>query len=437
MRQRRDKRYRKNYLLDDLKIISKVLSVFILILLIVFIFSSIKMKNKSMYKISNTTNNEQEINLNEEDANIPSNLDENLNSSNETVIPKKEEIKNTTINMAFTGDIMCHNTIYNDAYNKETESYDFSYIFDNIKYYIQTADIAIGNLETTFAGAEKGYSSYPKFNSPEILAYNLKKLGFDVVSTANNHCYDKGYSGIESTINFLDEADLSHTGTYTSEENQNKILIKNVKGIQIAFLSFTYGTNGITISSDKSYSVNLIDKDLIKRQLDLAKEQNPDIICVSMHWGQEYQTSPNNNQKDLADFLFQNGADIIIGNHPHVLQPMEKREISLNDGTTKEGFIVYSLGNFLADQSKTNTRNSAILNLKITKDQENKIHINTATYTPIYTYKDSSQSTKKFKIIDLKNTIASYEAGYDTSLSATTYQTFKKELENVDKVLGN
>ena len=437
MRQRRDKRYRKNYLLDDLKIISKVLSVFILILLIVFIFSSIKMKNKSMYKVSNTTNNEQKINSNEENANTPNNFDENLISSEETVTPKKEEIKNTTINMAFTGDIMCHNTIYNDAYNKETESYDFSYIFDNIKYYIQTADIAIGNLETTFAGAEKGYSSYPKFNSPEILAYNLKKLGFDVVSTANNHCYDKGYSGIESTINFLDEADLSHTGTYTSEENQNKILIKNVKGIQIAFLSFTYGTNGITISSDKAYSVNLIDKDLIKRQIDLAKEQNPDIICVSMHWGQEYQTSPNNNQKDLADFLFQNGADIIIGNHPHVLQPMEKREISLNDGTTKDGFIVYSLGNFLADQSKTNTRNSAILNLKITKDQENKIHINSPTYTPIYTYKDSSQSTKKFKIIDLKNTIASYEAGYDTSLSATTYQTFKKELENVNKILGN
>lgn len=437
MRQRRDKRYIRNYLLDDLKIISKVLSVFILILLIVFIFSSIKMKNKSMYKISNTTNNEHEINSNEKDANIPSNLDENLNSSEETVTPKKEEIKNTTINMAFTGDIMCHNTIYNDAYNKETESYDFSYIFDNIKYYIQTADIAIGNLETTFAGPEKGYSSYPTFNTPEILAYNLKKLGFDVVSTANNHCYDKGYDGIASTIKYLDEADLSHTGTYTSEENQNKILIKNVKGIQIAFLSFTYGTNGITIPSDKAYSVNLIDKDLIKRQIDLAKEQNPDIICVSMHWGQEYQVSPNNYQNDLADFLFQNGADIIIGNHPHVLQPMEKREITLSDGTTKDGFIVYSLGNFLADQSKTNTRNSAILNLKITKDPENKIHINTATYTPIYTYKDSSQSNKKFKIIDLKNTIASYEAGYDTSLSATTYKTFKNELENVNKIFGN
>ena len=436
MRQRRDKRYIKNYLLDDLQMLSKILSVFILILLIVFIFSSIKMKNKSMNKLSNSPKIGQEINSSEENITISQNSDKFSNSTEEKIIPK-EEPKNTTINMAFTGDIMCHNTIYNDAYNKETESYDFSYIFDDIKYYIQTADIAVGNLETTFAGSEKGYSSYPTFNTPEILAYNLKKLGFDVVSTANNHCYDKGYAGVESTIKYLDEADLSHTGTYTSEENQNKILIKNVKGIQIAFLSFTYGTNGITIPSDKTYSVNLIDKDLIKRQIDLAKEQNPDIICISMHWGQEYQNLPNNEQKDLADFLFQNGTDIIIGNHPHVLQHMEKREITLSDGTTKDGFIVYSLGNFLADQSKTNTRNSAILNLKITKDTENKIHINSSTYIPIYTYKDSSQSNKKFKIIDLKNTIASYEAGYDTSLSATTYKTYKKELENVDKILGN
>ena len=161
-------------------------------------------------------------------------------------------------------------------------------------------------------------------------------------------------------------------------------------------MSFTYGTNGITVPSDKSYSVNIIDKDFIQNQLSLAKNQNPDLICVAMHWGIEYKTSPNSEQEDLTNFLFENGTDIIIGNHPHVLQPMEKREITLSDGSIKDGFIVYSLGNFLADQSKANTRNSAILNLKITKDPENKIHINTATYTPIYTYKDSSQSTKKF-----------------------------------------
>ena len=230
-------------------------------------------------------------------------------------IPKKEDI---TINMSVIGDIMCHNSQYQDAFNGST--YDFSYVFSDIKDYISNADIAIGNLE-------RGYSNYPTFNTPEQLAYNLKDFGIDVVSTANNHCMDTGYKGLVSTLNYLDDAGISHTGTSRSSEEQNTVLIKDVNGIKIAFLSFTYGTNGIPVPSDKGYSVNLIDKDLIKKQLNLAISQNPDLICVSMHWGVEYQTIPNAEQKELADFLFNNGADIIIGNHPHVLQNFEKREI--------------------------------------------------------------------------------------------------------------
>lgn len=433
MRQRRDKRrFKNNYILDNLKIISKVLYGLILLCLIIFIYSAIHVKKSTLHSenvdLSKTTLNE--ISL--ENTISTDNMAENI----QTQESEKPTPKSTTINMAFTGDIMCHNTIYNDAYNASTQTYDFSYIFENIKYYIQTADIAVGNLETTFAGSAKGYSSYPTFNTPESLAFNLKKVGFDVLSTANNHCYDSGYKGIESTINYLDEADISHTGTYKSEEDQNKILLKNVKGMQIAFLSFTYGTNGITVPSDKTYSVNLIDKELILKQLSLAKEQNPDLICVSMHWGIEYQTSPNSEQKELTDLLFQNGADIIIGNHPHVLQSMEKREITLEDGSTKDVFVVYSLGNFLADQTKTYTRNSVILNLNITKDVEGKISINSATYTPIYTYKNKASSSRKFKIIDLENTISSYEAGYDTSIGKNVYQTFKNELDNIKKIIG-
>ena len=425
--------------LDTLQLISKVLCILILIFLCIFIYSSIKVKKSTL--ISNHTNISKTTENSTNNENISGNnindSQSELNNSIKDNQTKIETNKNTTINMAFTGDIMCHNTIYNDAYDQSTGIYDFSYIFDNIKYYIQTADIAVGNLETTFAGSSKAYSSYPTFNTPESMAYNLKKLGFDVLSTANNHCYDSGYSGIESTINYLDEADIAHTGTYKSEEEQNKILIQNVKGIKIAFLSFTYGTNGIPIPNDKGFSVNLINKDLILNQLNLAKAQSPDLICVSMHWGTEYQTTPNSEQLDLTDFLFNNGADLIIGNHPHVLQPMEKRSITLDNGTTKEGFIVYSLGNFLADQNKTYTRDSAILNLNITKHSDNKITINYVKYTPIYTYKNTSQSNKKFKIIDLKNTIASYDAGYDTTIGTKLYHTFKSEFENVKKLLGD
>lgn len=436
MRNRRAKRSRYNSNLNNLKLISKILAVIIIIFLIIFI-NSVITHNKTTNKqanLSEVSNNSEQSGIAEITAD--NNQTTNTENADSNTTPAEATKKTTTINMALTGDIMCHNTIYNDALNKQTNTYDFSYIFDDIKYNIQTADIAIGNLETTFAGSARGYSSYPTFNTPENLAYTLKKVGFDVLSTANNHCYDKGYSGIESTIDYLDDADISHTGTFKSEEEQNKILIKNVKGIKIAFLSFTYGTNGITVPADKSYSVNLIDKDLIKNQLNLAKEQKPDMICVSMHWGIEYQTSPNSEQKDLADFLFKNGADIIIGNHPHVLQNFEKREITLDDGTTKDGLVIYSLGNLLADQSKKYTRDSAIMNVNITKDENNSIKINSVKYVPTYIYKDTSKSTQKFKIINISNAIDSYEAGYSPNLSKATYNTFKTELENIKNILG-
>ena len=437
MRNRRTKRSRCNSNLPTLKLTSKILTILIIIFLLIFINSLINHN-----KTNNNQTNLSEISDNTNQSNstqtaITDNSTNNTqNVNSDTTTTTEPTKKSTTINIALTGDIMCHNTIYNDAFNKQSNTYDFSYIFDDIKYNIQTADIAIGNLETTFAGSSKGYSSYPTFNTPESLAYTLKKVGFDVLSTANNHCYDKGYSGIESTINYLDDADISHTGTFKSEEEQNKILVKNVKGIQIAFLSFTYGTNGSTVPSDKSYSVNLIDKDLIKKQLDLAKKQNPDMICVSMHWGIEYQTTPNSEQKDLADFLFKNGADIIIGNHPHVLQNFEKREITLDDGSSKDGLVIYSLGNLLADQNKKYTRDSAIMNISVTKDENGKIKINTVKYTPIYIYKDTSKSTQKFKIINIQNVIDSFEAGYSPNLSKTTYNTFKTELENIKNILG-
>lgn len=437
MKNRRYRRKFKNNNYKTLNIISKTLFLLIIVCLIVFI--NLLIRNKSI-KVANNSSHDDSPNIDISEVLNNTSEQETLasdvikNSSQQSTTPKKQE---TTINMAFTGDIMCHNTIYYDAFEKSSNSYDFSYIFDDVKYYIQTADIAVGNLETTFAGSKKAYSSYPTFNTPENLAYTLKKVGFDVVSTANNHCYDSGYSGIESTIDYLDDADISHTGTYKSQEDQNKILIKNVKGIQIAFLSFTYGTNGIRVPSDKSYSVNLIDKNLILQQLNLAKQQNPDMVCVSMHWGIEYQTSPNSEQKDLADFLFKNGVDIIIGNHPHVLQSMEKRKITLDNGEEKDVFVVYSLGNFLADQNKNYTRDSAILNLNITKNNEGKITINSATYTPTYIYKNTSKSSKRFSIINLKNSIDSYDAGYETGIGKTVYNTFKKELNNIYKFLGN
>ena len=160
------------------------------------------------------------------------------------------------------------------------------------------------------------------------------------------------------------------------------------------------------------------------------------MIVACMHWGTEYRTSANTEQKELADFLFQNGGDVILGNHPHVLEPIEKRTVTLEDGSTKDGFVIYALGNFIADQNAENTRNSIILNLTITKHTDGKITIDKADYVPIYMYKDSSRSIKKMKLIDINKTIYNYENYIDTSISEKLYNLLKTELNKITSIIG-
>ena len=348
----------------------------------------------------------------------------------------EEKVESINFTMTAIGDTLCHNTQYWDAYNSSTKQYDFSYVYDDIKDYTSSADITIGSLETTFAGEDRGYSNYPVFNSPDSLATGLKDIGVDVISLAGNHALDYGYSGICRTIDVLDNVGISHLGTYKSAEDQDKILIKDVKGVKIAFINYTYGTNGIPVPSDKPYCLNLIDKDLISKQIKQAKEQNVDMIVACMHWGTEYKTSANDEQKELADFLFKSGVDIILGNHPHVLEPMEKKTITLDDGSTKDVFVVYALGNFTADQRAEITRDSAILNLDITKDSDGKILINKVSYVPIYMYKNSAAKVHKFKILDIEKSIANFDSG-DTSIGSSVYSNLKVQLQKIRDILGD
>ena len=363
------------------------------------------------------------------------------NNSTETTLSNKNTKQDTAEPITFTltslGDTLCHNTQYWDAYNSKTDEYDFSYVYEDIKNYTSSSDITIGSLETTFAGKEKGYSNYPTFNTPDSLATALKDIGVDVVSLAGNHALDYGYSGLCRTIDVFDNIGLSHLGTYKTAEEQEKILIKDVKGVKIAFINYTYGTNGIPLPSGKDFCVNLIDKDFIKKQINQAKEQNVDMIVACMHWGTEYRTTANSEQKDLANFLFENGVDVILGNHPHVLEPMEKKTITLQDGTTKDVFVVYALGNFTADQRDEITRDSAILNLTITKNSNGKISIDKVNYIPIYMYKNTNVSTHKFKILDIEKTIKDYEEGKTTSINSTVYNNLKKQLEKIKSILGD
>ncbi len=395
----------------------KLLLILFIILFIFFIFILNKF-NKNLRTNINTENNSAETTLS------------NKNTKQDTAEP-------ITFTLTSLGDTLCHNTQYWDAYNSKTNEYDFSYVYEDIKNYTLSSDITIGSLETTFAGKEKGYSNYPTFNTPDSLATALKNIGVDVVSLAGNHALDYGYTGLCRTIDVFNNIGLSHLGTYKTAEDQEKILIKDVKGVKIAFINYTYGTNGIPVPSGKEFCVNLIDKDFIKKQINQAKEQNVDMIVACMHWGTEYRTTANSEQKDLANFLFENGVDVILGNHPHVLEPMEKKTITLQDGTTKEVFVVYALGNFTADQRDEITRDSAILNLTITKNSDSKISIDKVNYVPIYMYKNTNVSTHKFKILDIEKTIKDYEEGTNTSINSTVYNNLKKQLEKIKSILGD
>lgn len=395
----------------------KLLLILFIILLIFFIFILNKF-NKNLTTNINTENNSAETTLS------------NKNTKQDTAEP-------ITFTLTSLGDTLCHNTQYWDAYNSKTNEYDFSYVYEDIKNYTLSSDITIGSLETTFAGKEKGFSNYPTFNTPDSLATALKNIGVDVVSLAGNHALDYGYTGLCRTIDVFNNIGLSHLGTYKTAEDQEKILIKDVKGVKIAFINYTYGTNGIPVPSGKEFCVNLIDKDFIKKQINQAKEQNVDMIVACMHWGTEYRITANSEQKDLANFLFENGVDVILGNHPHVLEPMEKKTITLQDGTTKDVFVVYALGNFTADQRDEITRDSAILNLTITKNSDGKISIDKVNYVPIYMYKNTNVSTHKFKILDIEKTIKDYEEGKNTSINSTVYNNLKKQLEKIKSILGD
>lgn len=423
-RHTRNRRNSKHVSQDDTKKLTTILLKIVLILLVLFVIVVIFNITSNWLKYHRIT---------EQYIETLSSVEENTTNSDDNTQDADEDV---TFNLTAIGDVMCHNTQYMDAYNKDTGEYDFSYVFEDIEYYIKNSNITVANLETTFAGEERGYSNYPRFNSPDALAYNLKKLGVDVLSTAGNHSLDTGFDGLSRTIDVLNNADISHVGTYKTQEDRDTILFKYVKGIKIAFLNYTYGTNGIAIPSDKPYCVNLIDEDLIKSDIEKAKSQDADIIVASMHWGTEYSTVSNSTQNELADFLFKNGVNIILGTHPHVLQQMEKRTVTLEDGTTQDGFIIYSLGNFISGQNAENTRTSIILDLQITKHADDTVTIDNIDYIPIYMYRDSSLSTKKMKLLDIEKTIALYEDGTDTSIGNSTYNLLKSELEKVSKILN-
>lgn len=262
------------------------------------------------------------------------------------------------ISLLFVGDLMQHQAQIDAA--RQGHGYNYDDCFRHVEKEISKADMAIGNLEVTLGG--KPYRGYPVFSVPDEYLYAIKKAGFDVLLTANNHCLDKGKLGLERTILMLDSLKIHHAGTYRNPEERHKnypLLIEK-NGFRIVLLNYTYGTNGL--KTDAPNVVNYINREQIKKDILDARRKLPDVIIACMHWGVEYRSFPERAERELAYWLIQQGVDHVIGSHPHVLQPME---IVKDSRTPARHVVVYSLGNFISNMSKENTDGGAMVKLKL------------------------------------------------------------------------
>ncbi|WP_377351867.1 CapA family protein [Pontibacillus salicampi] len=286
----------------------------------------------------------------------------------------------STATLSAIGDVLIHDTVYNDA--KTDQGYNFTPIFQGVKSHLEQADITVANSESIIGGTEIGVSSYPTFNSPTEVGDAMKKVGVDVVSMANNHTLDQGIIGIQNAIEHWDRLGVAYAGAALSEDEAKNICTVTKHDITFSFLSFTYGTNGIPTPTGQDFLVNRIDRDKITSDISRAKKIS-DVVVLSLHFGNEYERMPSAEQRELAHFAAEQGADIILGHHPHVLQPPEWVQTSDN----RQAFVAYSLGNFLSGQENLYRRIGGIMNIKVEKQTTalgSSISIAKPSFVPTY-----------------------------------------------------
>ncbi|WP_141995146.1 CapA family protein [Bacillus sp. B4EP4a] len=303
---------------------------------------------------------------------------ENASSHAHTPVPEQ---KVTAATIGAVGDILIHDRVYKPA-RKSNGSYDFNPMFRFVKPYLGKTDITVANQETMIGGKEIGLSSYPSFNSPVEVGDALKENGVDLVTIANNHTLDRGEKAILNALNHWNSIGMPYTGAYQSSEDQKIIRILKRNDITFSFLSYTYGTNGIPVPEGKPHLVNLIDTTRIQAEVKEA-EKVSDVVVVSLHFGKEYERLPNDEQEQLAQTTANAGADIIIGHHPHVLQPVSW----LTKPNGERAFVAYSLGNFLSGQQGDYKDIGGIMQIGVKKIQTGddvKIELQNPKFLPTW-----------------------------------------------------
>jgi len=372
------------------------------------------------------------------------NANNNNGNNTETVQANVPEDSTTSVSLVMVGDNLIHSSIYKDAKRLAGgNGYDFKPIIEYIKEKVQNYDLAYYNQETVLGGSELGVSDYPTFNSPQEAGDAMLDAGFNLVSLATNHTMDRGEKAVLASNEYWKkhENEALAVGTYSSEEERNKVQIREKNGIKYAMLSYTYGTNGISVPNGKEYLVNVWPtnlsindpsrdkeyqayKEQVKKDIEAVRNQ-VDVLMVAMHWGVEYTHNPTEYEKDSAKFLADNNVDIVIGAHPHVIQPVTWIDDTL---------VIYSLGNFVSAQLQDQNYNKMVglmtsVNItKTVKDGKTDIKIDDVKNELIFTYYNKN-SWSNFKVIPFSNeNIGKYLPNYKS-----VYETYKKVVQKLDE----
>ena len=349
-------------------------------------------------------------------------------------VKPKPEIKEAKL--IAVGDIMMHSTQTRSGYDAKSQTYNFDSFFAPVKNILSQGDWVIGNLETPLAGEDAGgYTGYPLFNAPATLADAAKKAGFNILTTANNHALDRGEKGVIRTIANLGDRKIASTGTAASATEASRTLISTKNNISLAMLAYTYGTNGIPIPKGKDYLVSLIEEKKIVKDIAKSRKQGADIVTISLHFGDEYQRQPNTQQKQLVENLLKAGADIILGSHPHVVQPYKIFKFPGKNGKTRKAVAIYSMGNFISGQTQDYTDLGVIFQVTIRKKfPEKTAEITGIKALPTWVHRYTLNNQLKYRVLPLEQTVTQKK---DALLATSQYPVLSGYLQEINKHLDS
>lgn len=310
------------------------------------------------------------------------------------VISEENGLKKDSITLLFVGDAMQHEAQLDQAKSAGGGVHNYDGCFDLIAPLVKEADYAVVNLEVPLGGGPV-YRGYPCFSAPDAYAKALKDAGFDLFLTANNHCLDSGDKAARRTLTALDSLNVDHIGTYHDAASRQRLVpfIKEIGGYKVGFLNYTYGTNGI--EPKEGMEVALIDREKMASEIKKTRDAGAELVVVTVHWGIEYVLHENENQRSLAQFLVDQDVDMIIGSHPHVIQPMR---VMRNEKSNKDVLVVYSLGNFISNMKTGDTRGGALVRANIKRDKNGNVRFSSADYDTFFAAKPTGK-TDNFRVI--------------------------------------